>query len=818
MDFVKNLKDILESQKTGLKKFEEELSSIEKTDILNEYGTLEKKAKTYESELESLKAKNSVLKKECSALKEALSAEMYSQKLLLLNFSKERVFNLYRDFEVNNSKGLAEIEFSAEQTLAQLSSSIAGGNLKISEEIQSRIQETKKLVYEYKQNLEQEVAGLRTEFHDRFEKEYAGLVENKLTEEQIKKRTANTNIEMKLGRRITNIAGIAFVLIGVALGLQYTFTNLITSVYVKSGAAFFLGLLFLGFGELMNRKSRSVFSLGITAGGIAILFTVTGISYFYLNLFSMPFAFGLTILISTAAFFLSFRYKSQTIAIFAYIGAFLPIFSAMQVTDLEIIFGYLLILNLFVLLLYTKKDWSILKYISFPLNLICFFTLTMMGLHDLPCSTLVIFVVANYMIYVTIPLVSALRNAKTISTGSSVILTINTLFSAGLIFILLNANHYNHLFGLTSLIMAAFFIGLGYFVYRTIRNKHLLVLFLGTAFIFAVLVVPLQFDSRWISLGWLAEATGLLIIGILLENKWYRIGGILILVFSMVTFLLVDFPGIHDIYYIGKASAISFSCIAVLACSILKHRKTKGYIHTFEGRFLWIFKNFVSILCFLYLIMLNDYFILQPYGMDLFLIITVYICFVISFVFEFVKVLKDQFTRVLQTIFIILGIVINLILNTLYLPDMYMVLVILANAVAAVLIWLYTNQFIKRGKLSREAQTIIISIFALVIILQILVCQYDYSLNSMVISSILVFASLGLIIAGFIKRYAYLRRFGLVLNLISIIKFFILDLYFLGKEERIISYFILGFVLIGISYVYQHFSKRLFKQNEHDEG
>jgi uncharacterized membrane protein len=373
--------------------------------------------------------------------------------------------------------------------------------------------------------------------------------------------------------------------------------------------------------------------------------------------------------------------------------------------------------------------------------------------------------------------------------------------------------------------MASFFIGLGFIVFKTMQSTQLLVLFLGSAFVFAVLVIPLQFDAKWLSLGWLAEAAGLLIIGIMLENKWYKIGGGVILSLSILCFLAADLHGFQDMLYIGKASAITFTCLLVLLCNVFKKREIKGYLQSFEGRFLSAYKDFVSVICFLYLLLLNDYVLNVLYRRDMYSIYNgnfheigfVYISFTVSFAFEFIKVLKSKFSKVFQTALILLGIIFCIKLNMESLSTLEMILVIFTNAISAFFVWLFTNRFIKRGKLSPEAQTIMLSVFVLALVIQILISQYNYSFNSMIISIILVFASLGLILGGFVKRFAYLRRFGLALNLISLIKFFLLDLYFLERGERIVSYFVLGFVLIGISYVYQYFSKKLFKENEHVE-
>jgi uncharacterized membrane protein len=72
-----------------------------------------------------------------------------------------------------------------------------------------------------------------------------------------------------------------------------------------------------------------------------------------------------------------------------------------------------------------------------------------------------------------------------------------------------------------------------------------------------------------------------------------------------------------------------------------------------------------------------------------------------------------------------------------------------------------------------------------------------------------VLAALAWIIFGFVRRFVFIRRFGLVLAIFAVVKLFVLDLTGLTQGFRILSYFALGVILIAISFVYQYFSKRL---------
>ena len=90
-----------------------------------------------------------------------------------------------------------------------------------------------------------------------------------------------------------------------------------------------------------------------------------------------------------------------------------------------------------------------------------------------------------------------------------------------------------------------------------------------------------------------------------------------------------------------------------------------------------------------------------------------------------------------------------------------------------------------------------------------LIAQFSLSFSSAAISIIYALTALAWIIFGFIRRFVFIRRFGLALAIFAVIKLFLLDLSGLTQGFRILSYFALGISLIGISFVYQYFSKRL---------
>jgi hypothetical protein len=119
------------------------------------------------------------------------------------------------------------------------------------------------------------------------------------------------------------------------------------------------------------------------------------------------------------------------------------------------------------------------------------------------------------------------------------------------------------------------------------------------------------------------------------------------------------------------------------------------------------------------------------------------------------------------------------------------------------------KMFVSDQKLGIEWYPLIVSGYFVVILTQNLITQYGLQFSSAVISIIYVVTALAWIIFGFTRRYSFIRRFGLGLSILAVIKLFLVDLATLTQNYRIVSYFALGAALLAISFVYQFFNKRL---------
>lgn len=67
---------------------------------------------------------------------------------------------------------------------------------------------------------------------------------------------------------------------------------------------------------------------------------------------------------------------------------------------------------------------------------------------------------------------------------------------------------------------------------------------------------------------------------------------------------------------------------------------------------------------------------------------------------------------------------------------------------------------------------------------------------------------IGMVVAGFVRRFQPVRVMALVLLAVTVLKVFLLDLSFLATPYRVLSFIVLGAALVGVSYLYQRQARR----------
>lgn len=832
MNNVDNFRKILDKQKEIVTDLDGEIRELEKSDLITENARLKEELTTKETVLEKISGEKDLLETENKQLKNALYEQIYNEKLAILNTSSEKLEVYFQDNYEKEVNRLANFEVSTRKRIDEMTAVLRENRIAIEDETYQIIGKLNELLNQKITLLREELTKKNWQFRRDMDEHFNKLKEEPLTEEQLKGVVKKNNLESLIGLNFLNKVGILLLIIGIIAASQYTLFKL-PDIF-KGIFGFMVGAVLLVTGEILNRKRANVFSLGLTSAGIAVLFTTLALSYFQLEIISMYPALLLCILTTIGAFVLALRYNAQTIAAFALIGGYLPLLS---IADSKVLvysaMGYLMILNLFALLLSTQKKWTVTSFLGFFLNvagtmyildqLLDSRDYSAFALNDLPALCYVAFA---FLIYTLIPICSTYFKGLRFQKSDIVLLALNTAISTILMYAVFYAVELENFTGLLALIFAVLYLSLGRFLQRHLyREKSARALFYLTGLTFVVLIIPFQFGKVWLSLGWLIEGTALLVFGIAKEWASFRKAGAIIFGLCLVSFLELDVFGVnysHLFFY--KYFAVTLGSVIILAAAYLKRALSTRAINLFKYGTtinLWLFlMYFISDILAMNL---DTALVYSYWNVDylVFALMTM-VSFLLAYLIPRNSLLCDGVMKGISVFIYLWGLGSLLVLNT-YAPNQRFleadlpwsllftgsVVLVVINLLAVFALRDLVLRLALERKLGLEWYPLIVSSYFILALTEILISQYSLQFTNAAISIIYVVAALSWIIFGFVKRYAFIRRCGLALAVFAVAKLFLLDLSFLSDLARIFSYFAFGLTLLAISFVYQHFNKKL---------
>ena len=829
-----NLKNIISHQKAVLSELEAAHQTLENSDLAKENTKLRTELEKLRTDFAQINKNAAMLADENKELKNALYEQIYNEKIKIINTTAQKLdiyFHANMNGELNK---LAVLERSAKARINSIREILVQNNVAVHDDIYTRLDELSALldrkVTEVRATAAQAQAAGAFSQADR--DQFEALKNEQITADQIRAVTKKNNLERFVGLNVLNAVGVFLLIIGAITLARFTYIQL--SDLLKGIMLFVLGGVILAAGEILNRKKPTVFSLGISAGGIGILYVALATSYFGLQILDMYPALIVCALITAVAFILSNRYNSQTIAVFALIGGYLPMFSIGS--DAALIYGamvYFIALNLLALLISFNKKWRVSSFIGLFLNIIGTFYICahFYGTYNILERVLtILYVFFAFLIYTAIPIISTYRTKAKFRKSDITLLAINTFFSSLIIYSVFYSFDLQDYDGLFAAAFAIIYLLLGKLIEKKFSagERPTRTLFYLTGLTFVVLIIPLQFGRVWLSLGWLVEGVLLAAYGILYNEKRFRQAGFVISLLCLGAFLLFDLIWLEDYLFVYKYAAITLGSLIILGTYMYKNMMAGQFIKIYKYfalANLWIFTRYL-ILKKMWDALDAVYNGQTTWQIDYLLrAAAVVVTFALAYAFIRNKLLFDLGTKILSIVLYVIGILELFILNTIRTPIARTYLqaetpswgITIAGTVILLVLGILSvlalrdsiKLIIVKQKTGNEWYPLIISGYFVIILTQNLIAQFNLSFSNAAISIIYVLTALAWIVFGFARRYSLIRKFGLGLAILSVIKLFLIDLARLTQGFQIISYFALGITLIAISFIYQYFNKRL---------
>lgn len=827
------LRTLLGSQKELVKKYEDVVMEFASDDIIRQNYDLKKQVEEYKRVLSDIENKYHQLQNENQQLKIALKEQIMDEKLNILKVSRQKIRTYFQSASEQYENSLLELEHIAAKKLEDVKIT-AGKELEdeskdFLEKIEKLQTELKQMIHRQREKFTSMKGSIATEIKNSINR----LEDEEVSEEIIRKRIKENNVELKIGLSWINKVGIFLILVGVATASKYTYSNFFND-YMKGIFFFIIGGLLLAGGEWFSRKEKSVFAQGLTGGGIAVLYYAIFSSYFMLEIISMNIGMVLSVLVTMTALTLSLRYRSKTICSFALIGGYLPFFTYAFVVGLEtnglyIAMGYLFILNLLTLFISFYQKWNIVNYISFLLNVPTLAYLV----TEIPNEVVgIVYSILTFSMYLIITIAHPFQHKNSLKISDVILLGMNTLISCVMIYVLFEKAKLDDFRGALALVFCLIYLGLGQWVNKYMKGENSTrILFFITSFTFAVLMVPFQFGVHWFTMGWLVEGILLILYGYKHRHKHLEQGGWIVFGLCLAGFFLIDLPFQTYVQWFDyRYLAVTAGTMVTLLIYLPDMKEDVMQKYSTRGKAITVFKNFALVHLCIYLLytgsrlfdkfVVEDVLMTRHYNyMSYFkLMLMVFIAVIYAYVVPKISIWYDKFVKYFSTILYIIADFLCMAVNVgmeVYVRDdgpiKYFVLVtlLLYNIIVFLSIKDLLLQWIQKRHINLEVYPLVLSVYLLGTVTALLIVQFDLGEVNLLFSLLYLAAAFTVIVYGFRKQYILMRRFGLGLSMFATGKLFIYDLSFLKIEGKIVSYFAFGVVLLGISYLYQKFKSAL---------
>ena len=397
------------------------------------------------------------------------------------------------------------------------------------------------------------------------------------------------DLEARIGGNWFNRIGVVAIFLGVTFFLKYAVDKEWIGPAGRVSIGIAVGLGFLILGERLRKRYPS-YAYGLTGGGVAVLYAAiwfaSGKKY---DLLSQPVAFAFMAVVTATASLLAARYNALPIAVLGLIGGFLtPILLSTGVDREAGLFTYIALLDLGVLALAYSKQWRSLNYMAFISTVLMFAAWMVEWYSPDKLWTTIFFLTLLFAIFALLAVLYNVVNRRPTGWLDLAMVFSNALLYFGTSYELLDDNHHGIL-GLFALLVSVFYMGLGYFTYNRDREDRLLIFtFLGLAFLFAVLAVPIQFDQHWVTMGWAIEGAVMSWIGLRANDRKSRYAALVVFGVAVAHWFYVDmreFAYHATETFLPLLNRRGLSCavlVAALAAAVVIYKRTKSNVEDDE--------------------------------------------------------------------------------------------------------------------------------------------------------------------------------------------------------------------------------------------
>ncbi|WP_179334764.1 DUF2339 domain-containing protein [Winogradskyella costae] len=431
------------------------------------------------------------------------------------------------------------------------------------------------------------------------EPEYQSELEEVEEKTSDKTPKSKSSIEKFIGENLLNKIGIIITVIGVAIGAKYSIENDLISPLTRIILGYVMAIGLLGFGFKLKEKYES-YSAVLVSGSIVILYFITFFAYSFYDLIPQVFAFALMVIFTSFTVVAAISYNKQVIAHIGLVGAYaVPFLLSNGSGQVEVLFSYMVIINIGILVLSFKKHWKSLYYSAFIFTWLIFGSWFFFEYYEAEHLSLALTFLSLFFIIFYITFLAYKMLKREIFKGSDVVLLLlNSFLFFGFGYAILSDHETgSQLLGLFTLGNAVIHFIVSVLFYKMkLGNKNLFYLASAMVLVFITITIPVQLDGNWVTLLWVSEAALLFWLGRTKGITVYEKLSYPLMVLAFVS-LLEDWSDGYSLYYTidadNKVSSIfniyfltSMLFVAAFGVIVWLSRK-EDYVSALKANSIW---------------------------------------------------------------------------------------------------------------------------------------------------------------------------------------------------------------------------------------
>ena len=370
--------------------------------------------------------------------------------------------------------------------------------------------------------------------------------------------------EFKFGSQVFTGIGAVAVMLGVGFFLKYAFDNNLITEIMRIVLGLAGGLLLAGIGEFTRRK-YPLYGQILTGGGIGILYLSLFAAFAWYHLLSQFSAFFGMIIVTSLGVALAIRHDSVALAGFAVFGGFLtPFLLSTGENNPHQLFLYIALLDIGVAAIAFKKLWRMLALGAFFGTVLVYNSWFIDFFSKSQWVIAEVYATLFFGIFLAISFLAHYFGKASEDEADLLLVTVNPALYFFASYAIIHGVHPGWAGGFTGLLSLFYFV-LAYLVGSSdAASKKLQQFFAGVGVVLLVLIIPIQFDGKWITIGWALEVAVLTYLGFATASKYLRVFALGVFVLAFIR--LLAFESIVPASAVPWANDRVFTYIIAILC------------------------------------------------------------------------------------------------------------------------------------------------------------------------------------------------------------------------------------------------------------